>query len=172
MSLSASLQKQILDAAKDAAQTFKPWEIRTGEKPEPDFVGFEILGEPYAWKRAAIGKDGRLHNPIEMNRNQKKISLTCMSNWPRGFGPFLNGVILEATFVFCAAKSWPAEAKASALNGKIPHIIAPDTDNLVAQLSDGLTKGKAWIDDTQVVESICKKKWGTVEKTIVKLRRA
>lgn len=74
-------------------------------------------------------------------------------------------VDVQLTAIFIPAESWPKWRKQMALDGLLPHTSKPDLDNLVKVL-DGLN-GRAWVDDSQIVNLTANKRYGHAAFTTV-----
>lgn len=68
-------------------------------------------------------------------------------------------VVVDVLFVF----------RDPALTTLLPHVLTPDTDNLLKSVLDAL-KGVAWNDDAVVCDLFGRKRWGPTAYTRVEIR--
>lgn len=84
--------------------------------------------------------------------------------------PYAGPLELSVTFTLQMPKSGSQKWHDLAAVGEIHHIKKPDTDNLLKQLIDCLSRsGRWWIDDDQIVEIRARKQYGAAPQTDVEL---
>lgn len=135
-------------------------------------VQFTIPGRPTSWQRArefvhrGSGKIVR-SNPPEMAEQQKAIRWLCKAAM-RSQPQLVGALRLEVLCVYAIPPSWPTWKQKAARLGKMWKVTVPDHDNLVKQISDALN-GHAYADDAQIVQDSFGKRYGTPERTEVRL---
>lgn len=133
---------------------------------------FVLPGKPTAWQRpAAFLQRGRIvqANPKGMAEQQDAIAWAYKAV-ARGAPPLTGPLRLEVLCVYEPPRSWPQWKREAALAGVMWKTSKPDHDNLEKQIGDALN-GVAWVDDAQVVKSSCAKRYGTPERTEVRVTR-
>ena len=133
---------------------------------------FEVLGIPVAWARSRArfveGQRPTFFKAPTQRANQKTIGQ--LAAYARGSVDIWEvPVELECIFFFPVAKSWAPWRRAQALAGQIMHTKKPDTDNLIKQVKDACT-GILWRDDTFVVDTVGRKRYGETPRTVVVVR--
>ena len=109
-----------------------------------------INGRPQPKQRARVTKWGS-YTPPQTVAYEKLVALT----W--GNRPMLQGAVsMKVTCVFKIPKS-----RKDLWNGQ-NHVQRPDLDNVIKAITDGLN-GRAFADDSQIVELIGTKVWGRDE---------
>lgn len=138
-------------------------------------IAFTIPGRPKAWQRAVDITDPRDFtkrikiNPKEMKAHQKmvaQLAALAMRGQARLTGPLK----LEVLAVYAIPKSWPPEKRQAALDGKVWKTSVPDWDNLGKLVSDALNL-IAFGDDAQIVRASIGKRYGSPERTDVRISR-
>ena len=124
-------------------------------------ITIEIVGEPIPQPRARIttrGGFGQAYTPKAhpIHAYRQAIALT----WKSAVGKQFDGP-LKVTMEFYLTR--PKTVK------RVWHIVKPDGDNLSRGATDAL-KGVAWVDDSQIVESIVRKSYG-VPRTVVSVEQ-
>ena len=115
-----------------------------------------IDGKPQPKQRARVTKWGS-YTPPQTVAYEKLVALT----W--GNRPMLQGAVsMKVTCVFKIPKS-----RKDLWNGQ-NHTQRPDLDNVIKAVTDGLN-GRAFDDDSQIVELIGTKVWGRDEYVEVEL---
>lgn len=119
---------------------------------------FQLLGEPYAWKRVTDGRHGKV-NPKAMRQDQKAMAAKACDVW-RGRQPHFGPVKIFVSAIFEIPASWSARERAAALAGERYRDIDPDADRLLNQVLDAL-KFVAFVDDNQAVDVRCVMRYGS-----------
>jgi Holliday junction resolvase RusA-like endonuclease len=135
-------------------------------------IEFTIPGRPSAWQRtnAFIDKrSGKLlkSTPKEMAAAQKAVATLCRFAM-RTMPPLAGALRLEILCVYAIPPSWPKWKRQAAIDGKVWKVTVPDHDNLVKLISDALN-GIAYADDGQIVKSSFGKRYGSPERTEVRI---
>lgn len=135
-------------------------------------IEFTIPGRPKAWQRAVPFVDKRTGRmikatPKDMQAAQKDVATLCRFAM-RTAKPMTGAVRLELLFVYAIPPSWPAWKKAAAKEGKVWKTSRPDVDNLVKLVMDALND-IAWRDDCQIVRLSPGKRYGSPERTEVRI---
>ena len=125
-------------------------------------VSFEVPGPPHAKRRPRFGKGFTYTDKATVNA-EAFIRLLASEHFPE---PMAGAVSLDVTAVFAPPKSWSTRKTQQALGQ--PHQQRPDLDNIFKSVADGLN-GVAYADDSQITEFSCRKVWGEVAKTIVRI---
>lgn len=127
-----------------------------------------IEGRPQRWMRTTEFFDRDKGRMVRINEKKPRAHKEMVANLARlSFkGPPLTcPIILEMRFIFAIPTSWPANIRQAAIEGRLPHTIDPDFDQLTKQIQDALT-GVVYADDNQVWryhESF--KRYGAPERT-------
>ena len=106
-----------------------------------------IKGEPKAQPRPRLGKYGNFYNPGITDVWKETIQVSFL---PKRKEAILGPVSLQAVFYFYVQ---PGKRKPS------PHIIKPDTDNLIKPVMDALKGIQIYKDDCQVYKKTVEKYW-------------
>jgi len=131
-------------------------------------VQFNIPGRPTAWQRT-VGRNGVKFTPKDMRSAQKLIGQLCRI--AMGSTPPLTGALrLEVLCVYAIPPSWTKAKQECARAGKLWKTTVPDHDNLGKQISDALNE-IGYGDDAQIVMSSVGKRYGSPERTEVRLTR-
>lgn len=127
-------------------------------------IEFIIFGRPKPLERPRIGKCGRFYNPSE--KLVKEFAHAASQHLPQTL--IMGPVKVEIHFVFTRPLSHFNSHGQLLENTPRWMTIKPDIDNLIKLVLDSLNK-RGYADDSQVVELSCKKYYGNVDKTFVKL---
>lgn len=112
---------------------------------------FKVPGQPFAWQRAGLSRDGRHYTKAETAAFERKVALYATQV---GCEPIEGPVRLAVEAFFQMPEMdrrvrTPAKAR--------PKSTKPDIDNLLKGVLDALN-GIAYVDDAQVAE-ITGRKW-------------
>lgn len=133
-------------------------------------VKFSILGEPKAKGRPRFSKRGNFvttYTPQETQNYEAFIKL-CYVNAANGI-KFEDAVEAEINCVFGIPKSVPKKKRQEMMDGKIPCMKKPDTDNIAKSVLDSINT-IAYEDDKQVVKLIVTKMYGETPRVDVTIR--
>jgi len=106
-----------------------------------------VRGKPVAQPRTRKGKYGNIYNPDTSDAWKKTIQVKFLQNRKE---TILGSVSLRAVFYFYAS----AEKRKPS-----PHIIKPDSDNLIKSVMDALKVIGIYKDDCQVYKKTVEKYW-------------
>ena len=121
-------------------------------------------GRPRALRR---GNHIKLVTPDETAAYESKVALAghqAMAGRALLSGP----VCAVLTIKLPIPASWSKRKQAAALAGTELPTKKPDADNVVKAIFDGLN-GVVWIDDTQVVDMVVRKRYATVPGVAVRI---
>lgn len=133
-------------------------------------VTFSILGEPKAKGRPRFAKRGnfvKTYTP-EQTLNYEAFIKMCYIEAADGI-KFDDAVIAEIKCVFGIPKSVSKTKRKEMLEGKIPCMKKPDTDNIAKSVLDSINT-IAYDDDKQIVKLIVEKFYGETPRVEVTLR--
>jgi Holliday junction resolvase RusA-like endonuclease len=135
-------------------------------------IEFTIPGKPKAWQRATTvvnPRNGRLMKltPKDMRTDQAVVAQ--LARLQMRTRPLLGGPLkLEVLCVYAIPPSWPKAKQLAAKEGLVWKTSTPDADNLLKLVGDALN-GVAWRDDAQVVQMTGAKRYGSPERTEVRI---
>lgn len=122
-----------------------------------------IPGQPVPKARPRMGRNG-VYTPQKTKNHEAQIGKLAAPHFSEPIeGPVSVTVIAQ----FKPPKSW-TKKKTAELMGS-PHTQRPDLDNIEKAVWDGLN-GIAFIDDSQIAESNCRKFWGPVAQTVIHIK--
>lgn len=127
-------------------------------------IHFRLSGQPRAWKRVRT-RGGQFFTDPKTRAHQREIAGACARAWgerPPMFVPVK--LFVAATFEIPA--SWPKRLREAAMTGSIWHDSDPDYDNLLKEVADAI-KFIAYVDDCQIADGHCVKRYGTGARTDV-----
>ena len=132
-------------------------------------TSFTIPGKPFAKQRpkaAVVAGRARVYTPKQTVSFERQVAEIARPEFP---APFEGAVKLRVVAVFQIPKSWTKKRKAEAAqDGGAFHTQRPDGDNLLKAIKDGLNR-IAWVDDCQVADVRCVKRWGEQAATFVQV---
>jgi Holliday junction resolvase RusA-like endonuclease len=139
---------------------------------------FVVAGEPVAKGRPKFSARGgfvKVYTPAETLKHEEVIRCNA-SNAMRGLGLQPTGRPLYVKiFIFKSIpESWSGKKKALALAGEILPTGKPDSDNYAKLVCDACN-GTVWIDDCQITDLYCKKRYSDTPHTkifITELQKA
>lgn len=110
-------------------------------------IYLEIPGIPQAKESVRQGFKGRFYNPSKKMMDQVKLYIKSVYK-----GEILKGP-LHAIFLFemPIPESWSDKKKILAIRGDIPHIVKPDTSNMLKFYEDCMSK-IIYKDDAQIIK--------------------
>ena len=118
-----------------------------------------IPGEPQAKGRPRFGQ-GRTYTPAKTAKWEHMAAWCARDQY--GCRPPVEGAItVTVEAMFAIPLSWTKARREAASCGTLRHISRPDGDNLLKAVGDSLN-GIVWLDDSQIVEAIVKKRYGDV----------
>lgn len=129
-------------------------------------IEVRIPGKPFGKKRHRVGTVGgkaRAFNPAENRSFEQTVAALAQPLFP---APIEGPVKLRIVAIFEIPKSWSKKRQAAAIGGY--HTQKPDRDNVEKAVQDGLNR-IAWLDDSQVADGRCVKRWGRYAETIVQV---
>lgn len=129
-----------------------------------DTITLVLPGTPCAKGRPRFTRTGHTYTDAKTAAAEQSI----LAAWLHVAGarpPHTGPVAVRITATFAPAKSWPKWRRTRAQAGLLGHTAKPDLDNLVKML-DGLN-GRAWVDDSQIVEIVASKAYGESASTVV-----
>lgn len=106
--------------------------------------------------RPRFTRQGRTYTPKETQQAEQAVALAWREACLKEFGTVYTipkgvPVYLTVTFIRPLPKSRPKKVESE------PDVYMPDIDNLVKLVLDGLSKGEAWADDSQVIGLVATK---------------
>ena len=139
------------------------------------FCVFELPGEPRAWERAgariARDRDGNqfilFYTPTEENIYRQSIAWMAKAAM-HGRAPTAKPCALLMHAFLPIRQSWTAREKMDARSGAAAPTGKPDADNFL-KLMDALT-GLVFVDDAQVVDARCIKRYSDAPALRVEVR--
>lgn len=135
---------------------------------------FVVPGEPVAWARARRrGSHYFVSNAQKQAR--EAMALTArryLSEMPAPEQALFreSPVEVEVVGYFEPPTSWPKWKREASLVGSVLKTTKPDSDNLVKLVKDAL-EGVVWSNDSHVVDQIGRKRYATMSRTEVTIRR-
>lgn len=126
-------------------------------------ITFTIPGEPVAKGRpraTTVGGHARMYTPAKTAAYEQLVAVYASAAMKNA--PLLEHPVRLHLGIYCKVPgSWSKKRRADALAGIERPAKAPDIDNIVKALADGMN-GVVWIDDAQIVELTCSK-WYAIE---------
>jgi len=127
-------------------------------------VTFSIDGKPFGKERPRAYGD-RMITP--KRTEQEEAYIAQLGRKARADRPIMVGPVrLMVEAVFETPASWPSRPQSMALSGALPHMSAPDLDNIAKLVQDGLN-GVVFVDDRQICELVARKRYGTASRVEV-----
>jgi Holliday junction resolvase RusA-like endonuclease len=115
-------------------------------------LALTIEGRPQRWMRTTEyfnEAKGRMVRINEKKPRAHKEMVARLAALKFKGPPITCPIILEMRFIFAIPKSWPPAVRQAAIEGRLPHTVDPDADQLIKQIQDSLT-GLIYVDDNQV----------------------
>lgn len=128
---------------------------------------FNISGVPIAKRRHRFYMKPGMKGPRaydDQKKERKKFQIELMAqikSRPLWSGP----IDLDLYFFMPIPSSYSKKKTVDCIDGKIHHLVKPDTDNLIKFVMDCLN-GIVWKDDKQVILIRARKKYGDVPQTV------
>lgn len=123
-----------------------------------------IPGQPIATGRARFA-NGVTYTP-QRTRTWQGIARTAAAEALGSAPPLAAPLTLDVTFYMPVPQSWPSWKREAAIEGRIVPAGKPDMDNLLKNVEDAFNK-VVWNDDTQVCETIARKRYAESPRTDV-----
>lgn len=127
-----------------------------------DTITFTIPGEPVAKGRArSFVRNGHVahYTPEKTARYENLVKLAAQQAMG-DMAPAEGAVALIVRAFMGIPTSWSQKKQRAAALGEITPTKRPDLDNIVKAVKDG-ANGVTWKDDSQVVDVIASKRYGT-----------
>lgn len=128
----------------------------------PNTIVFTIPGEPVAKGRArSFVRNGHVahYTPEKTARYENLVKLAAQQAMG-DMAPAEGAVALIVRAFMGIPTSWSQKKQRAAALGEITPTKRPDLDNIVKAVKDG-ANGVTWKDDSQVVDVIASKRYGT-----------
>lgn len=121
-------------------------------------ITFTVPGEPVAKGRpraTTIGGHARMYTPAKTAAYEQLVAVYAKAAMKNA--PLLEHPVRLHLGIYCKVPgSWSKKRRAAALGGMERPAKAPDIDNIVKALADGMN-GIVYVDDSQIVELACSK---------------
>ena len=128
-------------------------------------VTFIINGKPFGKQRPRFSRrSGRAYTPAKTIEHEAAVAAAAKEHFPE---PLEGPIKLVVAAVFEPPKSGSKAKKAEHLGRS--HMQAPDADNIVKAVADGMN-GIAYRDDSQVAAMEVIKVWGPSARTVITVR--
>lgn len=131
-----------------------------------DTIYLAIPGVPQHKERARRGKGGRWYTPDATASGEQRLRAAWLQQ--RKGSPWTGPVSVVVRAYFTPPPSWPRWRREAAIREEWPHLNKPDGDNLFKLVADALN-GHAWLDDSQVFDERCVKRWSNTPRTVVEI---
>ncbi len=112
---------------------------------------FTVPGSPTPKARPRFTKRGGVYTDVKTVQYEmlvRQCFYASKSNEPYKISKD-KPILLSLKAYFPIPKSWPKYKQQEAAEGKIPHTVKPDYDNIAKSITDALN-GLAWVDDSRV----------------------
>lgn len=130
-------------------------------------IEFVFPGKPVPKARPRVTRTGHAYTPKKTFDYEKYVRMWAEIYMKENcIEPIEEAVRLTVNAFLPIPKSWSISKKKNAEEGVLKPIGRPDLDNLVKSIQDALN-GVAYKDDSQIVESICKKSYSDAPKVEV-----
>ncbi|HEX9321792.1 MAG TPA: RusA family crossover junction endodeoxyribonuclease [Xanthobacteraceae bacterium] len=121
-------------------------------------VVIELAGEPRGKGRPRFVRGtGVAFTPSATRKHEAALRYAAQQEM-NGRPPFDTALVITVVATFAVPVSWSKRKRADALSGTLPHVKAPDCDNLL-KCVDALN-GVTWIDDKQITRAVVIKQYG------------
>lgn len=132
-------------------------------------IEFTVYGEPVAQGRPRFTTRGgktRAYDPGKSSDYKDYVSLAATQHAPE---TLLEGPLyLEVNVFRPIPKSFSKKKAAEAENGLVLPVTKPDIDNYAKGIKDAL-KGILWVDDSQVTDTLLKKRYSSKPRIEIKV---
>jgi Holliday junction resolvase RusA-like endonuclease len=117
-------------------------------------------------QRPRATRQGRVYTPAQTVTAEAFVRACAVQQvgQPCIIGPVSLGMLIEVA----VPQSWPKKKQAAALGGTVSPTGKPDLDNSLKLCCDALN-GVMWLDDSQVVEAIVRKRYGEKPQTTLSI---
>lgn len=124
-------------------------------------VMFSVLGRPQGKGRPRFSRrSGTVYTPKKTMEYEEKIRQAYLE---AGGKKYASPIVVIVNAYFLVPASWSKSIRRSALNGVFRPGKRPDIDNILKAVMDALN-GVAYLDDKQVIECYCTKRYAEEEK--------
>ena len=133
-------------------------------------ISFTIPGEPTAKGRArSFVRNGHVahYTPEKTARYENLVRLAAQQAMC-GKAPIDGACALVVRAFLGIPASWSQKKQKAAAIGEITPTKRPDLDNIVKAIKDG-ANGMAWRDDSQVIDVLASKRYGTVPRVEIEI---
>jgi len=128
---------------------------------------FYVPGTPVGKARARVTRRGS-YTPKKSRDYEKHIASIAGSQF--GAGMLMTGAVeLFVVATFEPPKSWSKKKRADAISGLIKKTTKPDKSNIEKSVEDALN-GIVYVDDAQITDSICRKRYGEESGILVRVK--
>lgn len=135
-------------------------------------ITFTVPGQPVGKGRpraTTIGGNARMYTPAKTADYERMVALHA-SQAMLGEVPFTGPVQVQMDITFAIPPSWPKSRRIQALEQQLRHTAKPDIDNVTKAVLDA-SNGVLWIDDSQVVSLMARKRYGNTPGVTVTVAR-
>lgn len=139
------------------------------ENEKQEEVRIVVMGEVQSQLRPIFVKaTGKAVDPPKCRAYKKKVAETAKNFYK---GELLDEpLVVDIKIYMGVSKSWSKKKKEQALSGEILPTYKKDLDNLTKGIWDGLS-GVVWKDDGCIVDYSTTKRYATVPRAEVRVRR-
>ena len=133
---------------------------------------FTVPGQPVGKARpraSTRGGHARMYTPAKTADYENMVALHA-SQAMLGAPPFTGPVQVQMDITFAIPPSWPKKRRIQALEQQLRHTAKPDIDNVTKAVLDA-SNGVLWIDDSQVVSLMARKRYGDTPGVTVTVAR-
>jgi Holliday junction resolvase RusA-like endonuclease len=129
-------------------------------------ITIHLPGTPTPKGRGRATRTGRVYTPAKTRAAEESIAGRAMAQvlalpeQQRDALPFAGPLVVRVIFVMPVPASWSQRKRIAALGGSMMPTSKPDLDNLLKLVSDALN-GIVWVDDSQIVELVTRKGYGS-----------
>jgi len=120
-------------------------------------IVIELAGEPRGKGRPRFARNGVTYTSTATRRHEAALRFAAQQEM-NGRPPLAGALAVTVTATFPIPLSWSKRKRVAAIAGSLPHVKAPDADNLL-KVTDALN-GVAWVDDKQITRAVIIKKYG------------
>lgn len=128
-------------------------------------IAFSVPGAPVPKGRpraTTIAGRARLYTPARTSTYESTVRLFAAQAMA-GAEPVTGPLFVLMTFVLPVPQSWSKRKQAAALAGEVYPTGKPDSTNLAKAVEDGCN-GVVWVDDSQIVDTTIRKRYGSVPR--------
>lgn len=126
------------------------------------FYSFIVPGPPTGKGRpkfCSMGKFGKAYTPAKTKAAELDILTRFKNSYP-GARPLAGALSVKIQAIFSVPKNSSRKLRIAMLEGSVKPTKKPDIDNITKLVLDALN-GHAFIDDANVVELSCTKRYGS-----------